>query len=168
MMSFLPALLPAKGITVKITIKGAGLTTALDITDPKVGEFTVWDGPGTFRNHVEAIDGFIIDWSKGIVARRPAGLQHYEVSFYSGCEAGEWGCRTSEPSLCYVVFYDYDPSKDQGYIYLPGGADELSKFNADSIWHGHGFEGNWFLATSEWEHFVRPRIAKARATGPSR
>ena len=166
-VSIVPASLSAKGPTVKITIKGAALTTPLEITDPKVGAFGVWEGLGVFKNRVEQTEGFIIDWSKGIVADRPIGLQHYEVSFYSGCQIGEYNCRTSEPSLTYVVFYDYDPSMEQGYIYLPGKADELSKFNT-RMWHGHGFEGNWSCATKAWESFVRPLIAKARATGPSR
>jgi hypothetical protein len=167
MMSVVPASLSAKGNTVKITIKGAGLTTPLEITDPEIGQFQVWAGLGTFKNSVEGTEGFIIDWSKGIVAERPIGVQHYEVSLYSGCQIGEWGCRTSKPSLCYVVFYDYDPSMEQGYIYLPGEADELFKFNT-RMWHGHGFEGNWSRATRAWENFVRPLIAKARAAGPIR
>lgn len=166
-VSIVPASLSAKGRTVKITIKGAALTTPLEITDPTVEKFAVWDGLGTFKNGVEQTEGFIIDWPKGIVAERPTGLQHYEVSFYSGCRLSESGWRTSEPSLSYVVFYDYDPSMEQGYIYLPGEADELFKFNG-SMWHGHGFEGNWSRATRAWESFVRPLIAKARTTGPSR
>ena len=66
------------------------------------------------------------------------------------------------PSLTYIVFYDYDPSMEQGYVYLPGMADEVFKNGA--MLHGHGYEGNWFRATSEWENFVRPIIAKAKAT----
>ncbi len=115
-------------------------------------------------NGIEQTEGFIIQWSKGIVTERPKGLQRYEVSFYTGCDIGEWGCRSSKPSLSYVVFYDYDPSMEQGYVYLPGKADELLKRNAGSMWHGHRFEGNWFRATSEWENFVRPLIAKGDAT----
>ena len=68
--------------------------------------------------------------------------------------------------LIYVVSYDYDPSMDHGYIYLPGEKDEWSKFNR-GMWHGHGFEGNWAYATGAWESFARPLIAKASAAGPS-
>jgi hypothetical protein len=46
MISIVPAPLSAKGNTVKITIKGAGITTPLEITDPKIREFHVWAGPG--------------------------------------------------------------------------------------------------------------------------
>lgn len=166
-VSIVPASMSAKGNTMKIAIKGAALTTPLEITDPKVGDFAVWAGLGVRVNGVEQTEGFIIDWSKGIIAERPSGLQHYEVSFYSGCNIGDWDCRTSESSLSYVVFYDYDPSMEQGYIYLPGKADELFKVNT-RMWHGHGFEGNWSRATREWKNFVRPLIAKARAASPSR
>lgn len=76
-----PASLSAKGRTVKITIKGAGLTTPLEITSSRVEEFGVWEGPGVQINGVEQTHGFIIDWPKGIVAQIPPGLQHYEVSF---------------------------------------------------------------------------------------
>jgi hypothetical protein len=158
-MMSIPIPLSAKGATVKITIKGADLATPIEITDPTVRDFSVWAGPGVYVNGIEQTEGFIIQWSKGIVAERPNGLQRYEVSFYTGCDIGEWGCRSSKPSLSYVVFYDYDPSMEQGYVYLPGKADELSKFSG--MWHGHGFEGNWLRATSEWENFVRPLIAKA-------
>jgi hypothetical protein len=114
-------------------------------------------------NGVEQTEGFIIDWPRGIVAQAPAGLQHYEVSFYTGCETSESGCRTSEPSLTYVVSYDYDPSAQHGFVYLPGSNDEAYRFN-HVMWHGHGFEGHWLYATSAWENFVRPLIAKAKAT----
>jgi len=162
LMLSIPTPLSAKGATVKITIKGGDLATPIEITEPKIRDFEIWAGPGVYVNGIEQTEGFIIQWSKGVVAELPNGLQHYEVSFYSGCDIGEWGCRTSEPSLSYVVFYDYDPSMEQGYIYLPGKADELFKFNA--IWHGHGFEGSWLHSTSAWENFVRPLIAKAKGT----
>jgi hypothetical protein len=83
---------------VKITVKGTDLTRPLEITDPKGGEFAVWAGLGTFVNGVQQTEGFIIDWPKGIVAERPIALQHYEVSFYSGCQMGDWGCQTFESS----------------------------------------------------------------------
>lgn len=80
---------------------------------------------------------------------------------------GEFGCRTSEPSLVYVVSYDYDPSRPQGFVYLPGRDDERARLNTSVILHGHGLEGNWLHATSAWESFARPLIEKARAPGPS-
>lgn len=107
-------------------------------------------------NGVEQTEGFIIQWLKGVVKEPPTGLQHYEVSFYTNGESNQL-----PGQLSYVVSYAYDPSTTQGYVYLPGRADELFKFNS-AIWHGHGFEGNWSLATISWESFVRPLIAKAK------
>lgn len=43
-----PLALSAKGHTVRITIKGAGFATPLEITDQNVGQFHVWDGFGTY------------------------------------------------------------------------------------------------------------------------
>ena len=127
----------------------------------------MWEGPGTFVNEVEGTSGFIIDWPKGIVAQIPDGLQRYEVAFYTGCLPDEFGCKTSEPSISYVVSYAYDPSADQGYVYLPGPDDTAFRFN-HVMWHGHDFEGHWLRATSAWENFVRPLLAKAKATALNR
>jgi len=154
----------AKGHTVKIAIKGTGLATPIEITDDRAGLFHVWSGPGVFVNHIEETEGFIINWPRGVATKPPAGLPLYEVAFYSGCK-DEANCRTSEPQLVYVVQYAYDSSSEQGFVYLPGRNDELFKFNV--MWHGHGFEGNWLLATSAWESFVRPIIAKAKQPASS-
>ena len=151
-----PAPLAAKGPTLKISIKGDGLTTPIDLTDPSIRAFNVWEGPGTFVNDVEQTEGFIIDWGKGIVAERPSELQHYEVSFYANHQ-GE--------RLVYVVSYEYNPSTQQGYIYLPGKVDEWYILNTLSIYR-HGREGNWFLATRAWQDFVRPIIARVRSVRP--
>src|SRR5712692_817796 len=102
-MSIAPSPLCAKGDIVKVTIKGAGLTTPIEI-HPNIGEFSVWVGPGVGGYSVEqtGYNAFIIEWSKGVITQPLAGLQHYEVSFYSGCRQGG-NCRPSEPSLVYVV-----------------------------------------------------------------
>ncbi len=70
-MSVVPMSLFAKWHTDKITIEGVGLTTPVEITSPEIGQFEVFAGPGTFGNGVEGREGFIINWSKGIVADRP-------------------------------------------------------------------------------------------------
>src|SRR5207253_9862695 len=120
-----PALLLAKGPTVKITIQDPELAAPIEITDPNVRQFFVWSGPGTFINEVEGREGFIIDWTKAI-AEAPQNLPHYEVSFYTGCESGDSNaCRMAEPSLTYVVSYAYDSSTEQGFVYLPGGRDKF-------------------------------------------
>jgi len=77
-----PASLSAKRDIVKIKITGPGLTTPVEITDPSIGSFTVWAGPGVRVNGVEQTEGFIIDWSSGPVEERPKELRPYEVSFY--------------------------------------------------------------------------------------
>jgi hypothetical protein len=166
-LSIVPSTLSAKGDIVKLTITGAGLPTPIEIY-PNIGEFNVWVGPGTSTNGVERTDGFnafIVDWSKGIVRQLPTGLQHHEVSFYTGCRKGEGPCRTAEPILAYVVTYAYNPSMDQGFVYLPRNGDQFYRLNVATI--VRGLEGRWFHATSDWEKFARPRIARARVTGPS-
>jgi hypothetical protein len=156
-----------KGSTVKITINGGGLAAAVVITDPGVADFPVWAGPGVHVNGVEQTEGFIIDWPKGVVADVPAGLQRYEVQFYTGCRSDEAGCRDSNPALTYVVSYAYDPSSKEGFVYLPGRSDDAFRYNG-AMYHGHGYEGHWLHATAEWEKFARSRIAAARerATAP--
>src|SRR5262249_34320615 len=92
-----------------------GLATPVEITDPKtLSKFQVWTGPGTSSNESES---FIVNWSPGPVAERPSGLERYEVRVYVKCP---------KECLMYVVFYEYNPSIDQGYIYLPGKADECT------------------------------------------
>lgn len=154
-ISIVPAFLLGKGQMLKITIQGADLAAPIETSEAIIGKFNIWAGPGVFVNGVEQTEGFIIEWSKGIVRRLSASLQQYEVHFYSDF-------RKKEGSVVYAVLYSYDPSAEQGFVYLPGRADELSKFNM-AILHGHGLEGNWFNATAEWERFVRPLIAKAKA-----
>jgi hypothetical protein len=144
----------AKGDMVLVEIKGASLKSPIQITDPRIEEFNIWVG-------------FIIDWQAGVVAQRPSGLQHYEVSFYAGCRTPErWNsnvrdCLAEKPRLAYVVSYDYDPSSKRGFVYLPGKGDPFYYVNLGSIGHS-GREGNWFLATASWEDFVRPLIANAQ------
>jgi hypothetical protein len=51
LMMLVPTPLYAKGDTVRITIKGPGITLPIEITDPKiVADFRVWTGIGTSSN----------------------------------------------------------------------------------------------------------------------
>src|SRR6185369_8209090 len=136
----------AKGHTVKITIKSDGITR--EISTAAVAQFGIWEGPGVTINRVEQTEGFIIDWSKGIINTLPAGLQKYEVSFYT---------EGQPPALSYIVTYAYDPSTKTGYVYLPGRTDKEFQYNS-AMWHGHGYEGNWLKATKAWDDFARPLI----------
>jgi hypothetical protein len=165
----------AKGDMVLIEVKGAALPAPIRITDPKIEDFTPWAGPGVNGARVPNADGFIIDWHAGIVSQQvsqqatlqsaqPApGLRHYEVSFYEGCRTGNGSnCLTEKPLLIYVVSYDYDPSSPKGFVYLPGKGDPSYSLNVGTI--TRRVEGNWFLATSSWEQFIRPVIAKAMSS----
>jgi len=139
--------LSAKGETTRITISGGDLSSPIAITDPAIlRQFPVWSGAGTFRalggisNSVEATEGFIIDWSSGVIDERPAGLSRYEVAFYAG-----------GPLPVYTVFYELDAASDRGYVYLPGSTDESYGVNVRSIFRGHGFEGHWLRANLAWQ-----------------
>ena len=155
-LAAIPASLFAKGEIVRISIRGIDLKTPIEITDLKDlkdVDVNVWAGPGVRVNGKEQTEGFIIDWPRGVVAERPSGLRHYEVSFYAKFE---------EVRLVYVVFYDYNPSAEQGYVYLPGKGDKWLNLNCGTICRGDEFEGNWFHATRAWENSVRPLIARAK------
>jgi hypothetical protein len=46
-----------------------------------------------------------------------------------------------------------DPATGQGYVYLPGKADEPYRLNTKAIYRGR--EGNWFRATAAWQTAFR-------------
>jgi hypothetical protein len=155
----MPTLLLGKGDTVKITIESVALAARIEITDPAVRQFNIWSGPGTYLNGVEGTQGFIVDWANRL-DEAPVGLHHYKVSFYEGCELRESSpCRTSEPTLSYVVYYAYNPSTGDGFVYLPGRSGEFAQLNTSHIYRGRGYEGRWFRAAKAWNDFVRPIIA---------
>jgi hypothetical protein len=150
----IPAELFAKAQTSKIVIKGADLSAPIEITDPKtLANFSVWTGTGTVCNPCPAPnpESFIVDWSRPM-ADRPSGLLRYEVSFYS---------KLPDEQLIYVVFYEYDPATEHGFVYLPGKTEEWYRLNVSTILHG--VEGKWFPAWSVWEGVARPLIAGAKA-----
>ena len=99
-----PMMASAKGITTRILIKSPHLSTPIEITDPEVlKSFVVWAGPGVQVNGIEQSEGFIIDWPAGVVAERPEGLQHYELSFY--VKYVNRPLEGQEEQLAYVAFY---------------------------------------------------------------
>jgi len=149
----------AKGQTSKITISGADLKAPIEISDSSVLlKFNVWSGVGTFSTSSgvtrQGDTGFIIDWPLGVVTQKPKALTRYQVSFYA---------KFPQERLVYVVFYEYDPANDKGYVYLPGNADEWYRTNVGSI--SRGVEGQWFFSNEEWERIVRPIITKAKVGG---
>jgi hypothetical protein len=162
----------AKGRMLRIEISGGTLTSPLQITDERsLKEFTFWEGPGNNGVTLEnAVSGSIIDWKTGFVAQHAADLQRYEVSFYwMGCARDDPAPRDGKhecaevPVLAYVVFYEYDASSKQGFVYLPGRGDpgDLEGIDSGTIWRGPGVAGHWFRATNAWADFVSPLIAKA-------
>jgi len=162
LMIAIPVSLFAKGKTIKITIQGADLKSPIEITDPRIlANFNVWTGPGTFSTQPgfnANAPSFIIDWSQGTMSSPPKGLPLYEVSFYE--DFGDKGEKE-----VYVVSYEYDPSSQRGYVYLPGKGDKWWRLNARAIFRG--VEGNWFSAWSSWEDVARPLIEKAKVAAPT-
>lgn len=151
----IPAGLFAKGATGRITIKGADLITPIEITDPKIlTNFCAWTGPGTSSSEPQ---GLIVDWSRGVVAEPPKGLQRCEVSFYT---------KALNTRPVYVVLYGYDASSEQGYVYLPGRSEEWYRLNVKTIFRG--IEGNWFRAWTVWDKVARPLIARAKTVDANR
>jgi hypothetical protein len=144
----------AKGTVSRITIDGRDLTSPIEIDDPKVaGSFNVWAGAGAVRGRggVEETEGFIIDWASGAVAAPRPELRRYMVSFFV------WNPPRTVEKLVYIVFYTYDSSTQQGYVYLPGKGDKEYRLNVSTILRMR--EGNWFLATASWQSVVAPLIA---------
>jgi len=147
----------AKGRMLRIEISGGTLTSPIQITEERrLEQFTFWD---------ESLSSFYT-----IVAQHPADLQRYKVSFYwMGCARDDPNPRDGKhecaevPVLAYVVFYEYDASSKQGFIYLPGRGEpgDLEGIDSGTIWRGPGVAGHWFPAKSPWSDFVVPLIAQA-------
>ena len=112
----------AKGPVVSIEIRD-GIHAPLAITDRAiVDKFDIWNGPGvrTYPNGVEnppayldagAQEGRFIDWPAGVARQRPRNLPRFEVSFH--VQTPRDGIRE------YLVAYEIDVAKNQGYVYLP-------------------------------------------------
>jgi hypothetical protein len=158
---FAPAPMAAKAPTVKITIINAERAAPIVVTDPAVREFSVWAGPGVYINDIPQTTGFIGDWEKGPTAAPPDVLRRYRIAFYTGCKRSEAeSCNTDRPQLSYVVFYVHDAATRQGYVYVPGRGEDWYDLNTRSILRG--VEGDWFLASREWQEFVTPFLAGGR------
>jgi hypothetical protein len=148
----LPVGLGAKGDTVRIVVRGAGLTAPIELRDAAIADrFRVGTGPGTSpaRRVEDHQPGLIVDWPRG-VATPPKELRAYEVSFVTA--------RTSPNT--YVVLYAIDPVTNRGYVYIPGERDAPYRDNTHLIYRG--VEGKWFYAWGAWEAIANPLIAKAR------
>ena len=134
----------AKAPTVKIIISGGGLTRPIEVTDQQILDMSnVWSGQ-------------FLDLSKGTAKEPPRGLLHYEVSFYIKIA-------DNEVRKKYVLYYYLKPSKEPGYIYLPGKGEPWYSLNAGSILRDKQ-DGKWNYASPAWENLIKPMIVNADAT----
>ena len=144
----------AKVPTSKIKIESADLKSSIEITDPQtLAKFDVWSGAGTGwtgRPTPESTQTFIVDWSQS-VSEPPKGLERYQVSFYA---------KMPDERLIYVVFYEFDPLTQRGYVYFPGRGEEFYRRNVGTIIHG--IEGKWLRSWSAWDDVAKPRIANSK------
>lgn len=153
-----PGIASAKAKTLRIEITGPGLSRPLMLTAPEIVQaFHIWNGPGVRVNgepvHLDPANqrGHFIDWPRGTVSDRAAGMQHFTITFHlDPVRAPPY-----ESWSRYVVFYEFDPSKTGGYIYLPLQKDTQPHVNTAIV---HGVEGNWFFSTAAWEQNVRAAI----------
>jgi hypothetical protein len=147
----------AKGPTTRIVVAAPSLSAALEITDAtSLDRFAVWAGPGTSADGVESSDGFIIDWTAGVLADRVEPQPRYRVSFYS--KYANRPLDTQAEHLAYVVLYEPDAHGGRGYVYLPGKGDEAYALNVRTI--SRGVECHWFKAGDEW-HRTFTRLLSA-------
>lgn len=162
------ALLSAKGTTVRIAINGGRLLTPVEISQPQVVEqFNIWSGPGTRSGlrdpatgewrMTEGTEGFIVDWRAGEIARMPDGLERYEVSFFVKYHG------SSDERLAYVVLYAHDPTRNEGYVLLPGHEDERFRLNTRAI--VRGVEGKWLRASPAWQAVAAPLLTMPGVVG---
>jgi hypothetical protein len=157
--------LSAVGPTTRITIEGGNLPSSIVITDSAItSQFMVWAGAGTYSRSPQTglqvgSVGFMIDWQAGPILEKPSGLVRYKVSFYSlSRERGNATRAAGIESLSYTVFYEYDPSADRGFVYLPGKNDPEWTNNVSSI--RRGVEGNWLRPSAAWETVVNPLLVQ--------
>ena len=88
----------------------------------------------------------------------PARREHYEVLFYWRPRSRPQAqCFTEKQCLVYVLFYDYDPSSERGFVYVPGKGEQWHAFDISVVYHG--VEGHWFNVTDSWTGFARTLIA---------
>lgn len=159
-----PGIASAKANTLRIEITGPGLSRPLLLTAPEIVEsFHIWNGPGVTVNgdpvHLDPANqrGHFIDWPRGVAKHRTVGMQRFTISFHLDAERAPY-----ESWSRYVVFYEFDPSKPGGYIYLPLQKDTQPHVNTAIV---HGVEGSWFFSTAAWEQHIRAAItAQQRLT----
>ena len=140
----MPEAASAKSPTVKIIISGGGLTSTIEVTDPRILAISnVWSGQ-------------FLDRSRGTPKEPPRRLRRYEVSFYVKIA-------NNEVRKKYVLYYYLKPSTEPNYIYLPGKGEPWYSLNAGAILRDKQ-DGKWNYASPAWEDLIKPMIANADAT----
>jgi hypothetical protein len=129
------AVLSAKGPTVKLTVSGGGLPSAIEVTTPAALAH-VWS------------DHFI-----GSSAPQPrVELPRYQVAFHVLPN----GQRV--PKVMYVVTYVQDPDSGEAFVYLPGRGEEHSRLNASTILRSGA--GRWHRAVPKWADAVNESLPR--------
>jgi hypothetical protein len=138
-MTVLLAVVPmvAKGPVDKITVRGHGLKSTIEMADPAILEaFNPWMAQ-------------FIDWQQGTSAAPRTG-QVYDVAFV-----------INDTSIYNVQFVP-GVLGEQGYIYLPGPGDPSYNLNIGTIIQD-GNDGEWHRATSSWDNAIQPLITQQSA-----
>lgn len=147
-----PAWSGAWGPVFAVEIRGGTLAEPLTITDPSViEELSFWVGPGTnFREFMGpvSLERSIVDWDRGEVAARPAGLAAFEVRFLLEP-------RNDPPA--FLVLYEPDP--DGGYVYFPAASSHIVT---------HGVTDTWRYASARFDERIGGAIAKILESGGQR
>lgn len=135
-----------------IEIRGDALSGPLVLTEPAVvDELSFWVGPGTgFREFMGPVhrERSIVDWDRGEVAARPAGLAAFEVRFLLEP-------RNDPPA--FLVLYEPDP--DGGYVYFPAASSHIVT---------HGVTDTWRYASARFDERIGGAIAKILESGGQR
>jgi len=133
-----------KGHTVMIMIESPRFVGKIETGNPAItNRFQVLAGPGTADNTARSL---IMDWTQRLAAPGPE-LERYRVSFYLVGYVSP-----------YVVLYSYDPSRKQGYVYLPGRTDEPALYRSNQLIVIRGVEGSWLPALESWNDVAIPMI----------
>ena len=125
----LGASLPAAGVkeTVKLTVSGAGLSQAIEITDRSLLDLS------------NVFAGTFI----GAAAPAPdAASPRFAVAF-------DIQARDGVREAAYVLTYSKDRWTGEGYIYLPGPRDNWYRRNIGTILRD-GQDGTWHRASPAW------------------
>jgi hypothetical protein len=144
----LTAELQAKGRTVKLSVTGPLLATAVDVTDP-AALANVW---GISSSTCAVPRNFY-----GANASAPKqSLARYRVSFHV-LPAGD-----KQTRVMYEIAYVFDPGSNRGYVYFPGPGEDGYELNSGTIVRAEN-AGKWYEAGVAWSKAINAQLAPALA-----